>query len=230
MRGARSDAAAMLSARAFLFDLDGTLVDSSDAHARAYLAALEEVSPAAAAGFVYGPHKGKRTRETFRDLGFTDAAVLDRLTRRKQEEYLARLTAGAVTAFAGARELLEWLASRGLRAFLVTGASRQSTTAVLERLALGALLHGHDHGGRREAGAASPDPEPFAEALRRFGLSSAESVAVEDGAGGVRSAAAAGLRVIGVHDRAAEEAGAEIFYETIDELLASLASRQDGDA
>jgi HAD superfamily hydrolase (TIGR01509 family) len=228
MRGARSDAAAMLSARAFLFDLDGTLVDSSDAHARAYRAALEEVSPSAAEAFVYGPHKGKRTRETFRDLGFADAAVLDRLTRRKQEEYLAHLAAGAVTAFAGARELLEWLASRRLRAVLVTGASRQSTTAVLERLALGPLLQGTITADDVTRG--KPDPEPFAEALRRFGLSSAESVAVEDGAGGVRSAAAAGLRVIGVHDRAAEEAGAELFYETIDELRVSLVSRQDGDA
>ncbi|HEY8090223.1 MAG TPA: HAD family phosphatase [Polyangiaceae bacterium] len=216
----------MLSARAFLFDLDGTLVDSSDAHARAYRAALEEVSRAAAATFVYGPHKGKRTRETFRDLGFTDAAVLDRLTRRKQEEYLAYLAAGAVSVFAGARELLEWLASRRLRAFLVTGASRQSTTAVLERLALGPLLEGTITADDVTRG--KPDPEPFAEALRRFGLSSAESVAVEDGAGGVRSAAAAGLRVIGVHDRAAEAAGAELFYETIDELRASLASSPEG--
>lgn len=222
MPGAPSDPAALLGARAFLFDLDGTLIDSSEAHSTSYREALAEVSPDAARAWVYGPHKGKRTRETFIDVGFDDPAVIERLTRHKQAGYLRRLAAGEVELFPGAQEMLAWLGAHGRRAVLVTGASRQSTDAVLARVGIGPLLEGMVTADDVSRG--KPDREPFTLALRRFGMVAAESVAVEDGGSGVASARAAGLRVIGVHDPAARDAGVDAYHETLAGLFAAIAA------
>ncbi|MDE3196444.1 MAG: hypothetical protein KGN84_08875, partial [Acidobacteriota bacterium] len=79
-----TDLARLLSRESFLFDLDGTLVDSNACHERAYLSALGPRLPELAARFNYEPCKGRRTKDALRDLGLTGEALIEELNTAKQ--------------------------------------------------------------------------------------------------------------------------------------------------
>lgn len=206
MRGALS------SVDAYLFDVDGTLVDSTEAHARAFRTALSQVSEQAARDFVYALHKGKTTRQTLQDIGLFS----EELVSAKQRAYREQLAAGGVGLFPSALELLEAVARSGRRSFLVTGASGQSTRELLSRLGVGPLVAGIVTADDVTHG--KPHPEPFERALQRLKLEARHCVAIEDATSGLESAHAAGLRVVGVHGLE----GADWTCATLDELFALL--------
>jgi beta-phosphoglucomutase-like phosphatase (HAD superfamily) len=80
----RSDLAGLLRERScFLFDLDGTLVDSNACHERAYLEALRSRLPELVPRFSYEACKGRRTRDALRALGIDDGLAAE-LTEAKQ--------------------------------------------------------------------------------------------------------------------------------------------------
>ena len=79
---------ALRDKRHLLFDLDGTLVDSSPAHAAAFREALLALAPALAPGFDYERVRGVETRAAMRMLG-VDEARLARAVDAKREAYRA---------------------------------------------------------------------------------------------------------------------------------------------
>ena len=69
----------------FLFDLDGTLVDSAPAHAAAFRSVLADDWPRLAAEFRYDRVKGCTTRDVFLRIGVPpDWPGLDAAIERKQ--------------------------------------------------------------------------------------------------------------------------------------------------
>jgi beta-phosphoglucomutase len=191
MRGAFS------SKRNLFFDLDGTLVDSSPAHARAFTEALDKAAPKLARSFNYAEFAGRSTRDVFLALGLANEPELTGLIRRKQDLYRAALARGDVAVFAGAADLLARLSERGRSLFLVTGASRVSTQLILEITRLAKYFSGLITAENVPRG--KPGPEPYLFALSAHGLERSESIAIEDGEHGLRSAQAAGLEVVTVH-------------------------------
>ena len=188
---------AFFSKRNVLFDLDGTLVDSSPAHARAFVETLAAGHPELAAKFDYGKVAGLPTRDTFLSLSLKQEPELTELTRRKQALYRAALDRGEVLVFAGAAPFVARLHDEGRRLFLVTGASRISAQRILEVAGLARYFSGMITADDVPRG--KPAPEPYLAALDAHGLERAESVAIEDGEHGVRSAQAAGIDVVTVH-------------------------------
>ena len=106
--------------RAFLFDLDGTLVDSSPLHEAAFRAALGK---GAGAAFQYEHWKGMTTREVFLGLGYDVDQALE-LTRVKQALYRQGVMAGETRLLPGALELLTSLCACGRTCYIVTSGSR----------------------------------------------------------------------------------------------------------
>ena len=190
MRGAFS------SKRNFLFDLDGTLVDSVAVHARAYVETLSPRYPERARGFEYAPVAGRPTHEVFKALGMKKPE-LDEMTQQKQRLYRESIEAGRVKLFPGAAELLRSLQEAGRGLFLVTGASRISAERVLELTGIRTFFAGLITADEVEWG--KPSPQPYLRALQNHALEPAECLAVEDGESGVQSAFAAGLDVVLVH-------------------------------
>ena len=180
----------------FLFDLDGTLVDSTAAHARAYVDALKAGHPKLAAAFSYAPFAGQPTRQVFAELGFGGAELL-KLMQAKQELFRAELDRGEVESFPGATHLLEALRKQGRRLFLVTGASTISAQRMLEATNLGELFEAMVTGDDAVAG--KPSPEPYQRILHDHRLRAEDCLAIEDGESGVRSAQAAGIDVVLIH-------------------------------
>jgi HAD superfamily hydrolase (TIGR01509 family) len=190
---------AYFSKRNFLFDLDGTLVDSAAAHARAFVDALAPGRPALAKSFDYSRFAGRTTREVFLALGLRDEPELGGLIRRKQEHYRAAVERGEVGVFAGATFLLEQLLQKGARLFLVTGASRVSTERVLERTKLEKFFEGITTA--EDVSSGKPSPDAYLYTLANHGLEKEDSLVVEDGESGIAAAHSAGLDAVLIHTR-----------------------------
>ncbi len=185
------------SKRCFLFDLDGTLVDSTPFHARAFVETLKTAHPDLARRFDYANFAGRPTWEVLTALGLGAEPELTALTRRKQHLYRAALERGEVNAFPGVGDLLAQLREEEYRLFVVTGASRLSAQSVLKLTKLEEFFEGVVTADDTPLG--KPSPEPYAHVLNTYGVAAQDCLAIEDGESGVRSAQAAGIEVVLIH-------------------------------
>jgi HAD superfamily hydrolase (TIGR01509 family) len=195
----RSDLPALLRERtSFLFDLDGTLVDSNPCHERAYLQVLRVMMPDVAARFSYELCKGRRTRDALRLFGIEDPALIAEVTEAKQAAYRELVAAGAVEFLPMAREILETLRHRGRRLFLVTGGSRRSTAAVLANLGITDWFEQIVTADDVERG--KPAPDCWLMCMERASLVPGEAIVIEDALSGVIAARAAGIDSIALNN------------------------------
>jgi HAD superfamily hydrolase (TIGR01509 family) len=208
-----ADNAVVRERRNWLFDLDGTLVDSAPVHAAAFRAALAELAPDRLAGFRYDSHAGATTRDVVAALRL-DEDVAAQVVHRKQDVYRGYVDAGRVPVFSGAHRLLDRLAAHGHGVYLVTSGSRGSVTRVVRACGLARHLRGMLTGDDVAAG--KPDPAVYREACRRFAVDPADVVVVEDSAHGAASALGAGLLTVLVH--AARPVPGTVAVQHLDDL------------
>lgn len=123
-------------------------------------------------------------------LDLDPATLQERLNTR-----MAKLLSEGVPWRPGASELLGALVAAGVRCALVSASHRVVVDAVLASLAEDrfAFTVAHD-----DVTMTKPDPEPYLLAARRMGVEPGDCVVFEDSPTGVRSAEAAGCRVIAV--------------------------------
>jgi HAD superfamily hydrolase (TIGR01509 family) len=180
---------------ALLFDLDGTLVDSDSEH----LIAFQRV---------FAPYgiSLDRSEYAMKVMGASNELIASRyLSHLSLPEQAATLDAkeaayrdalGELEPILGALALLDFADRRGLQRAVVTNAPRANAEKVLTALGIGQRLPIVVIGG--ELPRSKPDPLPYLTALERTGAMAAHSLAFEDSLSGVRSAAAAGLAVVGM--------------------------------
>ncbi len=157
--------------RAVLFDLDGTLVDSTYDW------------PAIRA-----------------QLGVTGASIIDELNglpepdrgvRWAQLEAIEARATDAAAVHPGVPELLDLLAAKGLATALVTNNNRTDTLRLLDRFGLA-----FDLVLTRDDGLWKPSGAPFAEAARRLGIPPGDCLGVGDSRYDILAARDAGLRAV----------------------------------
>ena len=117
--------------------------------------------------------------------------LVPELHRRKTELMGELVDRGAVEVRPGARRLLDELAADDVRLAVATTGSRGWVEHLLERLLPGVVFEVVVTGDEVEA--RKPDPEAFDLALERLGLTSGETVVVEDSGEGLEAARAAEL-------------------------------------
>ena len=179
----------------FLFDLDGTLVDSSPLHEAAYRAVLASHHARLLAGFDYPAIAGLPTPAALARLGVAEEDI-PLLTGAKQAHYRGALQ--SLKPLPGAAELLAMLRARGAEIAIVSSASRASAEAALAATGLAAPLLV----AAEDVASAKPAPDPYLTALKLLGAKPSHSIAIEDALSGLLSARAAGLKVIGMHHEA----------------------------
>lgn len=179
------------SKKNFLFDLDGTLVDSNEFHRAAFYEVLTASAPQFLPGFDYENIKGWKTRDVFANFGLSDDVDIDALTAAKQAAYFRSINAQGLPLIPGARELLDFLRSRNIRMYVVSAGSRHSVEEALHAAKIDSYFSGTVTSD--EVARSKPNPEIYLKCLAIYGLNANDCVAVEDSESGVTSSVAAGI-------------------------------------
>lgn len=208
----------LLRKTAFLFDLDGTLLDSSRLHEKAFREALSDYAPPLLEGFDYESLKGRSTVESFQGLGIVEAGALGALVSEKQRRYRAAVEAGELRLMPGSLEILELLQRRRKRLFVVTGGSRRSVDAALDATGIHAFFEAVITADDVACG--KPAPDGFLECLARSGLQAAQAVGIEDSIHGLEACRTAGLDVVLVNNTSLQEAIQPAFPSFVEFRLA----------
>jgi beta-phosphoglucomutase-like phosphatase (HAD superfamily) len=212
---------------AFLFDLDGTLVDSERENIESVVLAVRkhgaEMSPEERK-FVIGHSWNEIYDIVARNHSLP--VTMTQLIAAAVEAKRALVAATGFRALPGAVEAVKRFA-RTSKLAIVTGSStaeaRDSIAGIGVTDYITALIAAEDYTRGK------PAPEPYAQAIARLGVSAERSIAIEDATPGILSARAAGARVIAV--RAGNFAGydlspADVVVDTLndvtDDLIASL--------
>jgi HAD superfamily hydrolase (TIGR01509 family) len=163
----------------FLFDLDGTLVDSVYQHVAAWNEALTQCGISLSVWRIHrriGMSGGLFLNALQRETGLTlDPPTLARLTSLHEQLYLER--AKTVVALPGARKLLDVLLANQVPFAIATSGAHSVADAALGLLALPASVPVVT---RDLVQRAKPDPDLFLAAAQQLGADTANSFVVGD--------------------------------------------------
>jgi len=165
--------------RAILFDVDGTLIDSNDAHARAWVAALAETGyeiPFERVRPMIGMGGDKILPELI--PGASDETEPGKTILRRRLEFFKEHELGSLHPTRGARALLEAARARGVRIVIATSAKKAELDDLLARGDLGPLVDVESTSD--DAGDSKPDPDIIDAALRKAGVAAPDAVMVGD--------------------------------------------------
>jgi HAD superfamily hydrolase (TIGR01509 family) len=183
---------------AVVFDLDGVIVDSE----HVWDEVREELARERggrwhdrAQADMMGMSSPEWSRYMHEVIGLPDAPeeINAEVVRRMEARYAAELP-----LIAGAIEAVRRLAS-AYRLGLASSSNRTVIDSVLSASGLDELFEVTV--SSEEVPRGKPAPDVYLEAARRLGVSPERSAAVEDSANGIRSAKAAGMRVIAIPNR-----------------------------
>jgi beta-phosphoglucomutase len=187
----------MSSIKAFIFDLDGVLVDTAEYHYRGWKRLADEE----------GLPFDRKANETLRGISRRESLLLilkDRiLPESKIQEMMERKNRYYVEfiqdvtpadMLPGACELLLEIRTAGLKTAI--GSASKNTCQVVEKLEIASLIDAISDGYSVEN--PKPAPDLFLHAAAQIGFPPTECVVVEDAAAGIEAAKAGGFRSIGL--------------------------------
>ncbi len=187
----------MARIEAFIFDMDGTMIDSMPWHAKAWVefARRREL-------LLDVPDLMRRT--TGRNAFECACALLEReatpeesvdITHEKESIY-RELFGAAFTEVAGFRVFAARAAARGLKIAVGTAGDQYNVEFVMSRLNMAPLPLAIVRGDEGLPG--KPQPAIFLEAARRIGVAPEHCVVFEDAPFGIEAARRAGMRAVAV--------------------------------
>jgi HAD superfamily hydrolase (TIGR01509 family) len=169
----------MADAPAFLFDLDGTLVDSVYQHVLAWREALEREGISLSVWRIHrriGMSGGLLVNALLRETGLPVSREQTTRLREHHAAAYARLVA-QVRPLPGARELLAYLTRSGVPWAIATSGWIESARPALELLGLGPEV---PIVTRDQVRHAKPDPDLFLAAAARLGVPIEQAAVVGD--------------------------------------------------
>ena len=209
---------------AFLFDLDGTLVDNVYQHVLAWHEALRTIGLEVSIWRLHrriGMSGGLLARALLRETGRPMTPEAQQRLQDLHHEAYARMV-GSVLPLPGTRALLNTLDGQGVPWAIATSGSEASARKTLSRLGVGpdAVLITRD-----QVRNAKPDPDLFLAAASRLGAD--EAIVVGDSVWDILAARRARMLPVGVLSggygrEELERAGAYRVYEDPADLLAHL--------
>ena len=186
-----------LNGRAVLWDLDGTILDSREAHWQAWRA--------------FSRDQGRPMSHEFFDetFGFWNEAILRRhfgpqltaedvarLSDGKESLYRELLLAGGAEPLPGVRAWLAGFRAAGWRQALGSMAPRANIEVTLAALGIGEFFDAVV--SSQDVRRGKPDPEVFLTAAARLAARPEQCIVIEDSPQGVQAAHAAGMKCIAV--------------------------------
>lgn len=210
----------MAALSAVILDIDGTLLDSNDAHARAFVEAAAELGLPADYETVrrlIGKGGDKLIPEAF---GFEQESEQGRALDQRKKEIFHELLPG-LEPTPGARRLLERFRDEGLALVVATSADRGDLRGLLEQARVADLIEEATSAGDVEE--SKPEPDVVTSALAKSGAPADRVVMLGDTPYDVEAASRAGVRIIGVRSGGWDDRslrGAVAVYQDPEDLLA----------
>jgi len=206
--------------RGVIFDIDGTLVDSNEAHARSWVDTLSE------AGYdvpfdVIWPMIGMGGDKLLPSISGieSESAVGKRLSKRRWEiferDYLPRLRPTR-----GARSLVERLKSDGLEIVVASSAGGSELGTLLEAAGVADLIDSST--SSTDAEDSKPDPDIVQAAVRKSGIEPDDLIMIGDTPYDVQASIGANVKLIALLCGGwtkEELSGATLIYEDPADLL-----------
>jgi HAD superfamily hydrolase (TIGR01509 family) len=210
--------------KAVIFDVDGTLVDSVDAHARAWVEVF-----AAFGRHIEFPRMrhqiGKGGDQLMKELLLpAEIEKFGKELEKKRTEIFQRDYLPAVAGFPAVRELFEHLLADGRKVVLASSAAGEELETYKKKAHVEDLVK--DETSKDDAERSKPHPDIFEAALEKLeGVIANEAIVVGDTPWDAIAAKRAGLRTIGVlcggfPEAELREAGCLAIYRDPADLLA----------
>jgi len=181
---------------AYIFDMDGTLVDNCAWHVRAWREFAfrhgREITEQQVLDWMGAPSAYYMNRIFDRDVPPEECAAL---TGEKESLY-RELYAPHLRLPDGLSALLNNARSRGVKLAIATGGSIDNVDFVLDGLGLRDLFEVIVDAAQYKRG--KPAPDCYLMAAARLGLDPSECLVFEDAVGGIKAAKAAGMRVAAI--------------------------------
>lgn len=183
---------------AVIFDFDGVVIDSHEAHERSWFALAAELDqPFTREIFV--STFGQRNESILPLLGWADEHDAERirlLGGRKERLYREILRREGIAPLPGVAALLEDLRQHGIPCAIGTSTPRENVECVLEITKLAGFFR--DVAAAEDVSRGKPDPEVFLKAAAKLGVEPSACVVIEDAQVGIRAAKAAGMKALAV--------------------------------
>ncbi len=191
--------------KALIFDVDGTLCETEETHRHAFNRAFAETGlnwhwTVDDYRRLLRTTGGKERMRAHRDacgLLQPDDPAIARLHALKTQHYVTALAKGDLVPRPGVRDIINEARSCGLALAIATTTSPANVEALVRAIwgcdahAVFDVIAAGD-----EVIAKKPAPDVYLLALQRLGLPATAAIAFEDSRNGMRSARAAGLRVV----------------------------------
>ena len=184
----------------YIFDLDGTLVDSMPTHYRAWREALRRhgAPPQVFRWVEFTAHGGMAAVDIVKDLNTTYGLHMapETVAEEKRALYAHYLRTSTLPCIAETVGLVQQLQRRGIPYAIGTGSAMPGALATLRSAGLeggfSLIITPEDvaHG--------KPAPDIFLLAAERMGVAAADCVVFEDAEPGLRAAEAAGMSAVRV--------------------------------
>lgn len=206
--------------RVAIFDVDGVLVDSYEAHFESWKRLGADLGrDYSREEFEWG--FGRTSREVIRAQWGGDRLTDDeiRALDDRKEAYYRDVVRSNFPEMPGARELIVALRGAGFRVAVGSSGPPDNVQIVIDHYGLAPLLDAVVNG--RDVTRGKPDPQVFQIAAERLGVPPERCVVVEDAPPGIEAAHRAGMVCIGVAStgRTPEQlAAAELVVRSLEEL------------
>jgi beta-phosphoglucomutase-like phosphatase (HAD superfamily) len=218
---------------AFIFDMDGTMIDSMPWHARSWVEFVARHGLALDVSDILARTTGRTGTECMRELFDRELsdAECQALVHEKEEIYRAMFSDN-FTEVAGFTAFAKAAVARGLKVAVGTAGDKGNIEFAMSRLKMDPLplaIVGGDEGF-----SGKPTPAIFLEAARRIGIAPERCIVFEDAPFGIEAARRGGMRAVAVCSThtAAELAGPHViaavrdynelahsnFLETLDDV------------
>jgi len=211
-------------AYAAIWDMDGVLVNTGQAHYQSWVEALEKRRVPLSYEKFSATFGMNNTSILKLWLGAdTPQSEIDQVGDEK-EFIFRRLVAGRTQPLPGVRSLLEGLQRAGFRQAVASSAPQANIDVLLDTTGLRPFFDAVVSASRLPG---KPDPTVYLEAAARLAAAPASCVVVEDAVAGVEGARRAGMRCIAVTttNPAASLAAADLVVDSLEKVSSETFSR-----
>jgi HAD superfamily hydrolase (TIGR01509 family) len=208
----------MARPKAVILDVDGTLIDTNDAHAHAWVDVCDDFGYEVAFGRVREMIGMGGDRVLPALTGLSEESGIGQEMKERRGKVFRERYLPSCRPFPCARELLARMKDDGLRLVVATSASKEDMAALLKAANVDDLIHARTSSS--DADRSKPSPDIVEAALDEAGCAPSEAVMLGDTPYDVKAANRAGVRCVALRsggwDDAALSDAIAVYQDTAD--------------